>query len=89
MIFRIKKIFSILVSIAISISALCTGRSIFALSDSAKETVEDIISFSLIQSGAGSVQEWVDTALADGAGTTSEWYIIGLLQYNKNLDFSS
>ena len=89
MIFRIKKIFSILISIAISISALCTGRSVFALSDSAKETVEDIIAFSLRQSGAGSVQEWVDTALTDGAGTTSEWYIIGLLQYNKNLDFSS
>ena len=53
-----------------------------------KETADSIIEFSLHQSGAGSLQEWVDTVLTDGAGTTSEWYIVGLLQYNKNIDFS-
>ncbi len=95
MIIKVKKFCGVLIASLLAAAALHTGQAVAALPDSARETadnitetVDNIIDFSLRQSGAKSVQEWVDTALTDGAGTTSEWYIIGLLQYNKSIDFS-
>ncbi len=88
MIVKIKKLFSVFTAAILAAVTLCTGQAVFATSAGAKETADSIIEFSLHQSGAGSLQEWVDTVLTDGAGTTSEWYIVGLLQYNKNIDFS-
>ena len=88
MIVKIKKLFSVFTAAILAVVTLCNGQAVFATSAGAKETADSIIEFSLHQSGAGSLQEWVDTVLTDGAGTTSEWYIVGLLQYNKNIDFS-
>ena len=88
MIVKIKKLFSVFTAAILAAVTLCNGQAVFATSAGAKETADSIIEFSLHQSGAGSLQEWVDTVLTDGAGTTSEWYIVGLLQYNKNIDFS-
>lgn len=88
MIVKIKKLFSVFTAAILAAVTLCNGQAVFATSSGAKETADSIIEFSLHQSGAGSLQEWVDTVLTDGAGTTSEWYIVGLLQYNKNIDFS-
>lgn len=88
MIVKIKKLFSVFTAAILAAVTLCNGQAVFATSAGAKETADSIIEFSLHQSGAGSLQEWVDTVLTDGAGTTSEWYIVGLLHYNKNIDFS-
>ncbi len=46
---------------------------------------EEIIAF---HSGGGSVQNWIDGALTENAGISSEWYILALSQ-SGDYDFSS
>lgn len=53
-----------------------------------EELIESVLSACVEQSGADSVQEWIDGDLTDGAGTRGEWYIIGLSQYKTDYDFT-
>lgn len=54
------------------------------------ETVIDgILSYIISGSGASALEEWCHTALADGAGTSSEWYAIALSRYNASQNFSA
>lgn len=48
--------------------------------DDAQEIIDSIIEYHLASSGSADVQDWIDTSLADGAGVSSEWYIIALMQ---------
>lgn len=53
------------------------------------QTLADgIVDFKLKQSGAGSIQSWIDGELSKNAGLASEWYILSLSQ-NGSYDFSS
>lgn len=61
MIVKIKKLFSVFTAAILAVVTLCNGQAVFATSAGAKETADSIIEFSLHQSGAGSLQEWVDT----------------------------
>lgn len=42
----------------------------------------------MAESGADSVQEWINGSLTEGAGATSEWYILALSQSRVSYDFS-
>ena len=48
--------------------------------DEAQDIIDSIIEYNLAVSGSADVQDWIDTSLADGAGSSSEWYIIGLMR---------
>lgn len=54
----------------------------------AQSFIDDIVAYQLKETGASSVQQWIDNALTKQAGISSEWYIIGLSQYGI-YDFST
>ncbi len=56
--------------------------------DEAQSLIDGIVVLKQNESGASSVQNWIDEELSNGAGNTSEWYILGLSQYG-NYQFSS
>ena len=56
--------------------------------DEANGIVNGIISYQQSLSGASSVQGWINGALTQNAGTSSEWYVMALSQYG-NYNFSS
>ena len=63
--------------------------------DSAEYTVDEvrglingILSYKLNEAGCGSVDDWICGSLAEGAGTSSEWYMLSLSQYGYS-DFSA
>ncbi len=67
---------------------LCTAVLPAAASDAAAELLSGIASHRMTQSGADSVQEWIDGELTEHAGITAEWYILALSQSRENYDFS-
>ena len=53
------------------------------------ETVMDgILANAMEKSGAADLQQWLDTALCEGAGVGSEWYVFALLERGEELDYS-
>ena len=50
--------------------------------------IDGIVEYKLDSVGAGSIQEWINGGLTNGAGTASEWYIMTLSQ-NGQFDFSA
>lgn len=81
-----KKLASFILIIALSLCAFPvqgnadTVREIRTLADG-------IIASELSEAGVNHVQEWIDTELADGAGNSSEWFVITLGQMGS-YDFS-
>ena len=73
-----------------------TGVSVLPYEVSAQEytvgevqsLIDGIVDFKLNSAGAGSVQDWINGALTDGAGSMSEWYVMTLSQ-DGYTDFSS
>ncbi len=53
----------------------------------AQSLVNGIIDFKLLQTDSDSIQEWIDGALTENAGKSSEWYIFSLSRYG-DYDFS-
>lgn len=51
--------------------------------------IDGIVAFKETESGADSIQRWINTALTDNAGEGAEWYIIALAQSGGGYDFSS
>ena len=49
--------------------------------DEVNSLIGGILSYKLNEAGCGSVQEWIESSLAEGAGTDSEWYVLSLSQY--------
>ncbi|MBQ9695717.1 MAG: terpene cyclase/mutase family protein [Oscillospiraceae bacterium] len=48
--------------------------------DEVQGLIDGIVAYKLQTAGAGSVQDWINGPLTGGAGTTAEWYIIGITQ---------
>ena len=49
--------------------------------------IDGIVDYKCRQTGSADVQSWISGALADGAGSSSEWYVMSLSQYGYS-DFS-
>lgn len=82
------------VILTVVIAVLLTGTAtVGASEDSAiletERLIDGIIAAEAERSGAASAQEWLDGALTDGAGMTSEWFVLALRQYRPGLDFSA
>lgn len=83
----IKKIIApVLAAILILIIAAPVGAT--GAVDDIENIVDGIVSFRLEETGADTVQKFIDTALAEKAGVSSEWYVIALSQ-SGSYDFSS
>lgn len=54
----------------------------------AKSLIDGIVDYKLKETGAGSIQQWIDGKLTENAGVLSEWYILTLSQ-SGNYDFKS
>lgn len=52
-----------------------------------KSVIDGIVEFKIKQSGVENAQEFIDKTLAEGAGASSEWYVLALSRYGNN-DFS-
>lgn len=79
---------SSLLTILILISSVpCAECSEYTV-DEVRSLVDGIVSYKLSGTGCGSVQEWINGPLTDGAGRDSEWYIISLSQ-NGSYEFSA
>lgn len=70
---------------------LLLGRAPGVFADTAYDTqtlIDSILSYILEQEDVSSLQDWADGALAEGAGSSSEWYAIALRQYDASVDLS-
>ena len=54
-----------------------------------EQLIDGIICREAAKNNAATAQEWLDGALAAGAGQTSEWFVLALRQYRPELDFSA
>jgi hypothetical protein len=83
------------IAAALAVVAFCAAT--FIISAYAKtytvgellNVADGIVAYEEAQTGASSVQNWLDGELTDGAGATSEWYVIALRQSGKTYDYSS
>ena len=58
------------------LSAKCSDHTVGEVDD----LIDGIVSYKLGQSGVGSVEEWLDNGIAEGAGKTTDWYALTLAQ---------
>ncbi len=88
------KLFTAMTVCFLSVFVLLTGTvPVLAVNDhntvnDVRDVVDGIVNWNLNQTGSTSIQEWIDGALTENAGMTSEWYILALRQ-SGNYDFSS
>ncbi len=80
-----KKAFALLLSFFL-LGNLSGGAVSFAESG---DLAGEMLTLFLSENGASSAQEWLDGALSDGAGISSEQYVFALRRYMPELDFSS
>ncbi|MCR4778155.1 MAG: terpene cyclase/mutase family protein, partial [Lachnospiraceae bacterium] len=83
-----NKIFAIL-CIAI---LLLTNTTVYAKENTAGEVsnaLGGIVSYKVNEAGAKDAQSWLDGALTEGAGVTSEWYVAGLTGSDTKYNFDS
>lgn len=66
----------------------CIAATLMLVFSVSAEVPSDILSSRLAECGAETVQEWLDTELAENAGTGSEWYALTLRQ-SGDYDFSA
>lgn len=88
-----KNKFSAIISWILVVCFLLTGSMIVSAEGTntvgeAQNLIDGIVSFKLNESGADSIQDWIDGYLAEKAGILSEWYIVALSQ-SGDYDFSS
>lgn len=81
---KIAHLFSVLVAVVLFLGAICVNAS---GDTTAQSVIDSIISYKLKESGASSVQSFIDGTLTQNAGKSAEWYIISLCQY-KDYNFS-
>ena len=90
-----NKLFTAALASILSAFLLLTGTvPVFAVNNAdtvndVRDVVDGILNWNLTHTGSASVQEWIDGALTDNAGMTSEWYILTLSQEEEDYDFSS
>ena len=78
-----KRFFSILLAVIFAASA----ANITVCADEAVDIISGITDFKLTQAEAENVQEWIDGALTEEAGQSSEWYAFTLSR-STEYDFS-
>lgn len=63
---------------------LLSGTPVLAAEENAaaeaQDLIDGIVAYQLKETGAISVQEWIDGALTQNAGTSAEWYVLALSQ---------
>ena len=79
---------AILCSVILIFNILTFGTVAFAEENTACTIADGISAYQMRLCGAGSVQEWIDTGLAENAGVASEWFVIALHQSGTNYDYS-
>lgn len=57
-------------------SAECSDHTVGEVDD----LIGGIVSYKLGQAGAGSIEEWLENGIAEGAGRTTDWYALTLSQ---------
>ncbi len=72
--------------IAFLLGTLLLSFNCFA--ENALLDTDSIVNYKLAECEAETVQEWIDTELAENAGVSSEWYVIALSQSGE-YDFSA
>ncbi|MCQ2463460.1 MAG: DUF4430 domain-containing protein [Clostridia bacterium] len=86
----LKKIISLLSALIIVLSV--PTISVYAAHGSTvgetQKLIDGIVEYKQTLSGAKSVQQLCDGALAREAGNGGQWYILSLSQYDKNLNFA-
>lgn len=70
------------------LAVLLGALPVSAAENDVQTLIDGIISYKLGQSGAETVQHWIDGALTENAGGSSEWYAVALSQSGK-YDFSA
>lgn len=66
--------------LALFAALLCVLPASASDADGVQAVMDGVISHKLGQSGAATVQQWIDGALAEKAGISAEWYVIALSQ---------
>ncbi|MCR4640065.1 DUF4430 domain-containing protein [Ruminococcus sp.] len=61
----------------VPVEAQCSEHTAEEVSD----LIGGIVDYKLSHCGAGSIDEWLSGEIAEGAGTTSDWYALALSQY--------
>ena len=71
-------------SLLLCVLLLLSGAAAAAAENTAdvpEGIIDGILSYKMQEASASDLAQWADGGLAEGAGTTSEWYAIGLRQY--------
>ncbi|NLA76835.1 MAG: DUF4430 domain-containing protein [Clostridiales bacterium] len=86
-----NKALKIFITLVLAAAVLVCGAAFPSARDGGDPgaVASDIAGFKLAQTGAASVQAWLDGDLASNAGTTSEWYVMALRQSGGSYDFSA
>lgn len=61
---------------------VCAGEEVCA-EEQAHEIIMDVLSWKLQQTDSDQLQTWIDGAMTEGAGSTAEWYVLALSQYDS------
>ncbi len=79
------------VILTVTLTAVLSGTvlSSSAQEDTPQDIIDGILTAEAAQNSAASLQEWLDGALTEGAGRTSEWFVLSLRQYRPDLNFTS
>lgn len=89
---RTKRISALIAVFAVLLCIFPAKRPLISNADTVGEAqsfIDGIIGYKLTETGAGSVQDWINGDLASNAGQTAEFYIIALSQSGGGYDFSS
>lgn len=84
------KVISFILSAAVVIIAAvpCISAADGVTSEKLSEYIDGILNFKQAQCGAASVQELIDGALTQQAGSTAEWYVLAIRQYRSGYNYS-
>ena len=83
-----KKIPAIICSVILILNISVFGTVVYAEENTACAIADGISAYQMKRCGANDLQEWIDKGLTEGAGISSEWYVIALHQSGTEFDFS-
>ena len=87
-----KALVSLILCLALLVTSSIIGFTNIparAAEDSVSGLIDGILQSEMKKAGSSDLQSWVNGALTQGAGTTSDWSVFSIRQYNSQLDFSS
>ena len=83
-----RKIPAIICSVILIFNISVFGTVVHAEENTACSIADGISAYQMKRCGANDMQEWIDKGLTEGAGISSEWYVIALRQSGTEYDFS-